>query len=46
MGIFQEDGEGSYAHNILSKPLRHNTTRAMIRGMYATFSLKLTKALS
>ncbi len=36
IGIFDENGEESYVHNLLSRPLMHQAARAMIRGMAET----------
>ena len=35
MGIFDEDGEEAYVHNVLSKSLTNPIARAMFMGMYA-----------
>ena len=36
VGIFDEVGEDTYAHNLLSRPLTNPAARAMIRGMAET----------
>ena len=36
IGIFDEDGEETYVHNLLSRPLTNPAARAMIRGMAET----------
>ena len=36
IGIFDEVGEETYTHNLLSRPLMHPAARAMIRGMAET----------
>lgn len=39
IGIFDEDGEETYIQNVLSKPFRNPTARAMFRGMAETTNI-------